>query len=117
MKSLIKKQNSRAKRIMSIRKNISGDAERPRVAVFRSNNHIYAQVIDDVNHITLASATDAKVSKKSKPAEAAKEVGKELGEKILKAKIEKVVFDRRGYKYHGRVKALADGIREAGVVF
>jgi large subunit ribosomal protein L18 len=117
MKKLFKKINNRNKRILSIRKTLMGSTERPRVTVFRSNNHIYAQVIDDVKHVTLASASDAKITKKAKPADIAKEVGKELGEKILKAKIEKVVFDRRGYKYHGRVKALADGIREAGVVF
>lgn len=100
-----------------IRKNVSGTAQKPRVAVFRSNKQIYAQVIDDVNGVTLLSAS----SLKNKDAqtiskiEQAVMVGKELGEKAVKAGITEAVFDRGGYRFHGRVKHLADAAREAGL--
>ena len=113
-----KKIQNRTKRQMHIRKRISGTALRPRISVFRSNNHIYAQAIDDENSVTIASASDysEKKTKKDKTSKAAN-VGKELGSKLLEQKIEFVVFDRRGYKYHGKVKSLADGLREAGLKF
>jgi large subunit ribosomal protein L18 len=103
-----------------IRKTVSGTPERPRLAVFRSNKEIYAQIIDDVNGKTLAAASSrdkdiqsAKVSK----SEAAKLVGKAIAEKALKAGIDAISFDRGGNLYHGRVKSLAEGAREGGLKF
>lgn len=114
--SVANKIKTRAKRQMHIRKKISGTASRPRVTVFRSNKHIYAQAIDDESSKTLASASDysEKKTKQNKTAKSV-QVGKDLGEKLLKAGISSAVFDRRGYKYHGKVKALAEAIRESGV--
>ena len=114
-----RKIQNREKRIKSIRKKIFRNVSSPRVVVFRSNKHIYAQVIDDQEHKTLAFASDAIVKSKkgAKPVEVAKEVGKLLSEEAIKNKVSKVVFDRRGYKYHGRVRALADGAREGGLIF
>lgn len=107
------------KRKKSIRKHLSGTKEAPRVSLARSNKHISAQAIDDVNKLTLVYADDKanKETKKVTKTVKASEVGKELGAKLKKLKIDKIVFDRSGYKYHGRVKALADGIREAGIKF
>lgn len=107
---------SRIKRKTRIRKDIVGSAELPRLTVYRSNKHIYAQLIDDISHATLASASDAK-TKSGTPIESAKAVGAELAKLALKKNIEKVVFDRNGYKFHGRVKSLADGAREGGLKF
>lgn len=101
-----------------IRKKVSGTAERPRLAVYRSLNHIYAQVIDDVNGKTLASASTVEKDLKGATGgniEAAKKVGKAIAERTLAAGISNVVFDRGGYVYHGRVKALLDATREAGL--
>jgi large subunit ribosomal protein L18 len=100
-----------------IRKNIFGTTEKPRLAVFRSNKQIYAQVIDDVSGITLVSAgslgwNDAQSGNKT---DQAKLVGQKLAERALAAGVETVVFDRGGYLYHGRVKALADAAREGGL--
>ncbi len=103
-----------------IRKTVSGTATTPRLAVFRSNKEIYAQVIDDVNGVTLASASsrDKEIAKaKGNKTEIATLVGKAVAEKATKAGVEKVAFDRGGYLYHGRVKSLADGAREAGLKF
>ena len=102
-----------------IRKSISGTEAKPRLAVFRSNKQIYAQIIDDVSGKTLASASSLKNDKAQKVAkkEQAAMVGKDLGEKALKAGINEVVFDRGGYRYHGRVKELAEAAREAGLKF
>ena len=110
------KAQTRAKRKMHIRKTVSGTSDRPRISVFRSNSHIYAQAIDDVNSATLFSASDysEKKAKKNKT-DKASEVGKALAEKLLTKGISIAVFDRSGYKYHGKVKALADGLREGGV--
>lgn len=91
-------------------------ADRPRLTVFRSNTHIYAQVIDDVNHVTLASANDTK-DKTGTNVERAIKVGTELAKIALKAGVTKVVFDRSGYKFHGRVKSLAQGARDGGLEF
>ncbi len=113
---LEQKQKNYTKRQLHVRKHILGTAQRPRVAVFRSNSHIQAQIINDELGLTLAAATDNNLKSK-KPIEKATEVGKDLGEIAKKNSITKVVFDRRGYKYHGRVKALADGLRSAGVEF
>lgn len=101
-----------------IRKKISGTAERPRLAVFRSLNHIYAQVIDDVTGKTIASASTTEKSLKGSTGgniDAAQRVGKAIAERSLAAGIENVVYDRGGYLYHGRIKALLDATREAGL--
>lgn len=103
-----------------IRKRVSGTAERPRLSVFRSNNEIYAQLIDDVAGRTLvaASSTEKAVSTEAgTKVELSAKVGKSLAEKALAAGIQAVVFDRNGYLYHGRVKALAEGAREGGLNF
>ena len=110
------------KRHKSIRLKVSGTAEFPRLAVFRSTKHIYAQLIDDENHVTLASASsnDKDLKEKVKNGgniEAAKVVGEAIAQKAKKAGIECVVFDRGGFLYHGRVAALADAAREAGLMF
>lgn len=111
------KIKQRKRRVKSISKTVKGTVDRPRLVIHRTNTHIYAQIIDDVTHKTVATATDLEIKKKLTPVELAKEVGTLLGEKALKANLSKVVFDRRGFKYHGRVKALADGAREAGLQF
>jgi len=119
---MLNKKDSRKKRHRSLRKRINGTSERPRLAVFRSTRHIYAQVIDDLDQKTLVSAGDieealqAAVGKAPKK-ERAKQVGAAIAKKCLERGIDKVVFDRAGYKYHGRVSALADGAREAGLKF
>ena len=99
-----------------VRKNISGTASLPRLNVFRSNNGIYVQVIDDEARKTLVSSSSRELKlKNGGNIEAAKLVGKDIAQKCKKAKINKVVFDRGGYLYHGRVSALADAAREAGL--
>lgn len=101
-----------------IRKKVSGTAERPRLAVFRSLNHIYAQVIDDVSGKTLAAASTTEKELKGATGgniEAAKKVGKSVAERAIAAGVSNVVFDRGGYLYHGRVKALLEASREAGL--
>ncbi len=117
---VLSKSNRRQRLRFRIRKTVSGTPERPRLAVFRSNKEIYAQIIDDVNAKTLVAASSrdknidtAKVNK----TEAAKLVGKAIAEKALKAGIETIAFDRGGYLYHGRVKSLAEGAREGGLKF
>jgi len=103
----------RAKR--GIRKTVTGTSERPRLTVFRSNRHIYAQLIDDVAGTTVASASTHKVEDGGKPVDVAKAVGMALAEKAREKGIATAVFDRNGYRYHGRVQALADGAREGGL--
>lgn len=102
-----------------VRKKVSGTSERPRLNVFRSNKHIYAQVIDDGSGATIAAAsTNSKgFDEKLKKSEAAKKVGEMVGRLAMEKGVSKVVFDRSGYIYHGRIKALADGAREAGLKF
>lgn len=100
-----------------IRKKVSGTAERPRLSVYRSNIHIYAQLIDDVAGHTLVSASSQHAEVDSKPTEMSRGVGKQLAERAREAGIERAVFDRNGYRYHGRVKALAEGAREGGLQF
>jgi large subunit ribosomal protein L18 len=119
MATTSKKAVRRNKLKMKIRKRITGTAERPRLAVFRSNSQIYAQLIDDVKSVTIASSASLKNSaaQKVNKTEQAKMVGKEIAEKAIKAGINTVVFDRGGYLYHGRVKALADAARENGLKF
>lgn len=134
---MLEKRQKRYRRHRRVRAKISGTAKVPRFCVFRSAKHIYAQLIDDEKGVTLAAASDQELKVKSKKekgkitskklkikesGKAAKvaiayEVGKLIAEKALKKKIEKVVFDRGGYQYHGRVKALAEGAREGGLKF
>ena len=106
----------RVRRKRGIRKALFGTPERPRLAVFRSNKQIYAQVVDDVQGKTLASASSLKLEKGVTVA-AASEVGKLVAEQAKAAGVQAVAFDRAGYKYHGRIKALADAAREAGLKF
>ncbi len=108
------------RRKQRIRKKVSGSLARPRLTVFRSTNHIYAQVIDDVGGRTLVSASTLDKSLKGKSGATvggAKKVGELLAERLKQAGITRVVFDRNGYLYHGRVKVLADTVRESGVDF
>jgi len=113
------KRNEIRKRIHSrIREKLSGTAERPRLNVYRSLNHIYAQVIDDQKGETLVSASTIEAkSKTGGNVAAAKEIGRAVAEKAVSKGIKRVVFDRGGYLYHGRIKALADAAREAGLEF
>ena len=118
----INKKAIRQKKHLRIRKNISGTPDCPRLAVFRSLQHIYAQIIDDTKGVTLLSASTLETPLKGTldntgNVEAAKKVGLEIGKKAAEKGITTVVFDRGGNIYHGRVKALADGAREAGLVF
>lgn len=110
------KQDKRIRLKKKIRAKIYGTSERPRLSVFRSNKFIYAQIIDDAKGKTLLSASDLLGGKGTKT-ERAKGVGKMIAEAALKAKIEKVVFDRNGFKYTGRIKLVADSAREAGLKF
>jgi large subunit ribosomal protein L18 len=112
------KNRERRERIKTgIRKKISGTTARPRLSVFRSNTGIFAQIIDDVKQVTIASASTAEVGKKTLNQEGAKTVGKKIAEKAKAAGIETIVFDRNGYLYHGNIKAFAEGVREGGLVF
>ena len=112
-------REARLRRHHRLRRRISGTAERPRIVVFRSNRGIEAQLVDDVAGRTLASArhTELKKSFKGSKTEQAAEVGKQLAAAAKKAGIETVVFNRGGYLYHGRVRALADAVREGGLRF
>ncbi|NMH87801.1 50S ribosomal protein L18 [Flavivirga algicola] len=114
-------KNQRRQRIKNrIRKVVSGTEARPRLTVFRSNKEIYAQIVDDVNGTTIsaASSRDKDISSaKGTKTEIATLVGKAIAEKALKAGVETIAFDRGGYLYHGRVKSLAEGAREAGLKF
>lgn len=110
------KQNKRIRLKKKIRVKIKGTGARPRLTVFRSNKFIYAQVIDDVSGKTLAQASDIKLIKGTKT-ERAKEVGKAIADACLKTKIKKVVFDRNGFKYTGRIKLVADEARASGLEF
>ena len=117
---MIKKESrnvARLRRHARVRKNISGTAEMPRLNVFRSNKEIYVQVIDDVKGVTLASSSSKMLKVNGGNIEGAKAVGADIAKKCIDKKIEKVVFDRGGYLYHGRVKALADAARENGLQF
>lgn len=109
----------RNKRKSRIRGKLSGTKSVPRLSVFRSSVHIYTQLIDDSAGNTLVSVNDKQLkgAKKVSKLETAFQVGTELGQKALTKKIKKVVFDRAGYKYHGRVKAVAEGARKAGLIF
>lgn len=123
MKRMQLKNARRTRRKMRVRRRITGSTERPRLTVFRSLSHIYAQIIDDARGVTVASASTNDKEVRSKITDAmtksdeSKIVGSVLAERAKANKIERVSFDRNGFLYHGRVKALADGAREAGLEF
>jgi large subunit ribosomal protein L18 len=100
-----------------IRKKVFGTSQKPRLSVFRSNKEIYCQLIDDVNGVTLASASTKGQKKSGNKVLQASEIGKQIASKAKAVNVEKVVFDRGGYLYHGRVKSLANGAREGGLIF
>ncbi len=109
------KRDARVRRHSRVRRKVAGSAERPRLAVYRSNRHIYAQLIDDLAARTLAAASDREVEAGDGKTDAAKAVGLLLARRAKEQGIERVVFDRGGRLYHGRVAALADGAREGGL--
>ena|ERR1700733_14304684 len=115
------KVRNRMKRKGTIRKRITGTAERPRLSVFRSAKHVYAQAIDDTTGRVLAAASDTEAGLKTglsgPKKQRARLIGKAIGEKLLALKVTAVVFDRNGFIYHGRVKEIADGARDAGLAF
>ncbi len=122
MIKMIDKNTERKRRHARVRKKISGTAETPRFNVYRSLNHIYVQVIDDVKGVTIVSASDMEKEVKAQTenmskTDAAKLVGKKAAERALKKGVKEVVFDRGGYLYTGRVQAVAEGAREAGLNF
>lgn len=111
------KQNARRARVRrGIRAKITGTAERPRISIFRSNKHIYAQAIDDQSGRTLVAASSLEQEVNGgNPIEVANSVGKLVGARIKESGIDNAVFDRNGYRYHGRIKGVADGVRESGI--
>lgn len=113
------KKEKRITRKLRIKSKVSGTAARPRLSVFRSNTHIYGQIVDDEKGITLVSVSDLKLSKKDKvtKTQVAEQIGEELAKKALVKKIKKVTFDRNGFVYHGRIKAIAEGARKGGLEF
>ena len=116
------KQRKRARRKVSIRLRLSGTADRPRLSVFRSTRYVYAQAIDDTTGRVLAAASELEETLKTAVAgkpkkERARAIGKAIGDKLVALNIKAVVFDRNGYIYHGRVKEVADGARDAGLAF
>ncbi len=111
------KVTKRLKNKARIRKKVDGTMERPRLCVFRSGRHIYAQVIDDSTGRTMVAYSTLEGDLKKKNIEAAKQVGAEIAKRALSKNIKQVVFDRSGYVFHGRIKAVADGAREAGLSF
>ena len=117
MKKEYPRKKIRTHKHKRMRFRITGTSERPRLAVFRSAKHIYAQIIDDVKGVTLVSASTLNVNAEGTKTDAAKAVGEAVAKKALDAGITKVVFDRGGNIYHGRIKALAEGAREAGLGF
>lgn len=117
MKKLEIKIKRHISRKARVRGKIIGTIDRPRLSVFRSGVHIYAQIINDNIGKTLVSASDLQWKEKNKKTEVAEKVGEELAKKAIAKKIKKVVFDRNGFKFHGRVKALAEGARKGGLEF
>ena len=115
---MINKKAKRLKRHSRIRKKLTGTEKIPRLVVFRSNKHIYAQIINDASGQTIVSSSDHKLAKeKISKLEVAKKVGINLATAALAKNIKGVVFDRAGYKYHGRIKALSEGSKEGGLIF
>ncbi|HEY7135304.1 MAG TPA: 50S ribosomal protein L18 [Acidimicrobiia bacterium] len=118
--SNVQRLTGRDRRHRRVRKKVRGTAERPRLSVFRSNRHVYAQVIDDVNRRTLAAASTVETDVRAGgtgTVDAAKKVGQLVAERAKTAGVDTVVFDRGGFRYHGRVAGVADGAREAGLQF
>jgi len=116
--SLTANKQRKIRRQRRVRAKISGTDKKPRLCVFRSNKHIYAQLINDEKKQTILSASDVKIKKgKATKSDTAKEIGKTIAKMALEKKIEKVIFDRGPYKYHGRIKAVAEGAREGGLKF
>ena len=113
---MLEKSKKRLVRKNRVRAKISGTAQRPRLSVYRSNAHIYGQLIDDEKGVTICSICD-KDFKDGTNVEKSTKAGKSIAELAQKSKIKKIVFDRNGYKYHGRIKAFADGAREGGLEF
>lgn len=111
------KQAKYLRRQIRTRAKMSGTAKKPRLTVFRSLSHIYAQAIDDAKGVTIVAASDQELTVKSKKMEQALALGEILGQKLADKKISEIIFDRGAYKYHGRVKSLADGLRKAGIKF
>ena len=111
------KREKRIRRHTKIRAILSGTKERPRLSVFRSNQHIYAKLTNDQTKEILISVSDKDVKVKGKKSDMAKEVGNMIAKKAVEQKISKVVFDRGGFNFHGRVKAVAEGAREGGLIF
>ncbi|MDQ3878834.1 MAG: 50S ribosomal protein L18 [Actinomycetota bacterium] len=111
------KQWQRRRRKLHVRQRVRGTAERPRLTVFRSSKHIYAQLIDDYSHATLASSSTLAVAADGDPKARAKAVGADIAKKAKGAGIDRAVFDRGGFRYHGRVQSVADGAREGGLEF
>ncbi len=116
-KNTSSKVNGRLKKKLRIRKKVSGTQERPRLCVFKSAKHIYASLIDDTTGKTLFSTSSLSIGDDISGVEMAKKVGSEIAKKAVSEKITAVVFDRNGFIYHGRIKSLADGAREAGLNF
>lgn len=114
---MLEKKSKRIIRHKRVRAKILGSESKPRLCVFRSSQHIYAQLIDDATGKTILAVNDIEVKGKDKKSDSAKKIGKMIAEKAAEKKISEVVFDRGGYKYHGRVKALAEGAREGGLKF
>jgi large subunit ribosomal protein L18 len=112
-----RKMEGRERRKVRIRKKVTGTAARPRLSVFRSTKHIYAQVIDDEQGVTLASASTVQTEATGKKSVRAQAVGKAVAEACKQKNITTVVFDRGGFRYHGRVKAVAEAAREGGLTF
>lgn len=112
----LQKTQARERRHLRIRRKVRGTADRPRLCIYKSNGHIYAQLIDDDKGVTVVSASDLKATKGNKT-ERAKKVGEDVAKKATEKKITTCVFDRGGYKYHGRVKAVAEAARENGLKF
>ena len=113
----VTKSDRRLKIRRGIRKTITGTIQRPRLSVFKSNKGVYAQLIDDTKGHTIAAANSVEIGAKGSNIESAKQVGSKLAERAKAAGLETIVFDRSGYKYHGKIKALADGVREGGLKF
>ncbi len=119
MRKIEEKARKRIKRKLSIRKKVSGTPEKPRLSVYKSNRHTYIQAIDDVNGRTLASASNLEKDQRGvkNVVSEMEKLGLLIGKRLLEKKIATVVFDRNGYKFHGKVKAVADGARKAGLKF
>ena len=116
----MKKIEQRNRRRRGIRKKIFGKSKRPRLSVFRSNRYLYVQVVDDENHITKVGLSDyhlLKDPKSGSKSQRAEKLGQKLGKKLIDMEIKKIVFDRGGYRYLGRIKALAEGLRSVGIIF